>query len=380
MLPDGLTTISQDPDHRDAFPSSAEFSDHRDGFPRAGVMEYSDTVFLRDFHADENSERVRQSDSGVQIVPASRSPSELSAHQMGLSLAGTVRLKSEPIGVDLTGTLYIRESVQLSISDRALLRKYKSSEQVKENSQQTRPYKQEISASVSRVDGHPPEQSLGLYDRMLLRKYPDAGTKTTFSHSSTLVSSPPVVHSVESVKRRRRFCGKENSNKANTRAVARNENSQGQESSPCGFPSKVAELLVHSGCIISPSALTSEPSDFALLYYTLALDDALPVGYLREFMSLETPARRAANRLQTLAASVSDSMASTALVALRRESDHRDTVAGAIADQFVIAADMRPKRFRTKWQCAIYDGPTARKDAETAERDRWIQLLANLLR
>ena len=52
----------------------------------------------------------------------------------------------------------------------------------------------------------------------------------------------------------------------------------------------------------------------------------------------------------------------------------------SILDQLVIAADMRPKRFRTKWQRIIYDGPTARKDAESAERDRWIQLLANLLR
>ena len=65
--------------------------------------------------------------------------------------------------------------------------------------------------------------------------------------------------------------------------------------------------------------------------------------------------------------------------ALRRESDHRAAVE-KIADQLVVAADMRPKRFRTKWQRAIYEGPTARKDAETAERDRWIQLLANLLR
>ena len=73
-------------------------------------------------------------------------------------------------------------------------------------------------------------------------------------------------------------------------------------------------------------------------------------------------------------------MASMALISLRRESDHRVAVAGTIADQLVIAADMWPKRFRTKWQRAIYDGPTARRDAETAERDRWIQLLANLLR
>ena len=32
------------------------------------------------------------------------------------------------------------------------------------------------------------------------------------------------------------------------------------------------------------------------------------------------------------------------------------------------------------WQRAVYDGPTARKDAELAERDRWAQQLANLLR
>ena len=97
-------------------------------------------------------------------------------------------------------------------------------------------------------------------------------------------------------------------------------------------------------------------------------------------MSLETPARRAANRLQTSAASVSDSMASMALLALRRESDHRGAVAKTITDQLVVAVDTKSKRFRTKWQRAIYEGPTARKDAETAERDRWIQLLANLLR
>ena len=119
--------------------------------------------------------------------------------------------------------------------------------------------------------------------------------------------------------------------------------------------------------------------DFTLLYYTLVMDNAVPLGYLQDFRSLETPARRAVKRLQSSAASVSDSMASTALIALRRESDHRTAEAGPIADQLVIA-DMRPKKFRTKWQRAIYDGPTARKDVEAAERDRWIQLLANLLR
>ena len=74
------------------------------------------------------------------------------------------------------------------------------------------------------------------------------------------------------------------------------------------------------------------------------------------------------------------SAASMTLDALRRESEHRASVEVSISDQMVIAADLRLKKFRTRWQRIVYDGPTARKDAESAERDRWIQLLANLLR
>ena len=298
---------------------------------------------------------------------------------MGASLAGTSRLKIEPIGVDPISTLAIGESVQLSISDRALLRKYKPSEQVQQISRQAETYK-EIAAGVPRVDGHPPEPPLSLYDRMLLRKYSVPGMETTPSHSSTLSSSPPVSLPAESMKKRRRFYQKGKLSKDVTKEDPRNENSQDQEGSPCGFSSKVAEPPVRAGTIISPSAPSSELAHFTLLYYTLVQDGALPLGYLREFMSLEAPARKAANRLQASAAAVSDSIASTALSALRRESEHRASIEKSIADQLVIAADMRPKRFRTKWQRAVYDGPTAQKDAETAERDRWIQLLANLLR
>ena len=200
------------------------------------------------------------------------------------------------------------------------------------------------------------------------------------SSASTSVSSPPVVYPIESAKKRKRFFGKANSKKANTGADVRDEHNRDQAGSPCGFQSKVAEPPVHPACFSSPSTLISDSADFALLYYTLVMDNAVPMGYLQEFRSLETPARRAAKMLQISAASITDSMASTALSALRREADRRATEIGTIGDQLVIAADMRPKKFRTKWQRAVYDGPTARKDAEAAERDRWIQLLANLLR
>ena len=158
------------------------------------------------------------------------------------------------------------------------------------------------------------------------------------------------------------------------------EHNRDQAGSPCGFQSKVAEPPVPPACFSSPSTLVSDSPDFALLYYTLVMDNAVPMGYLQEFRSSETPARRAAKRSQISAASISDSMASTALSAFRREADRRATEIGTIGDQLVIAADLKPRKFRTRWQRGVYDGPTARKDAELAERERWIQLLANLLR
>ena len=364
---DGLPSTEQDPKVRDEFPSIGDLQGraHSEGLNSTSDIE--NTAISRISRIAEKSERLRESDFGVQIVPASRSPSELSAHQMGLSLAGTSRLKNEPI--DSISTLATEGSAQLSISDRALLRKYKSSDQLQRITRQPETHK-EITAVVQRVDGHPPEPPLSLYDRVLLRKYSVPGTAV----------SPPVSLPVESTKKRRRFHQKGKFSKEVSKEDPRNENSQDQEGSPCGLSSKVAEPPVRAGTIISPSAPSSELAHFTLLYYTLVQDGALPLGSLREFISLETPARRAANRLQTSAAAISDSFASTALSALRRESEHRASIEKSIADRLVIAADVRPKRFRTKWQRAVYDGPTARKDAEASERDRWIQLLANLLR
>ena len=113
---DGFT-MTNFPAVPDGFPSSSQGCKSRDELPRSGVIHQvesgsmnsisddTSTVFSGDFHVGEKSERLRQSDFGVQIVPASRSPSELSAHQMGLPLAGTVRLKSEPISIDPIPTL-----------------------------------------------------------------------------------------------------------------------------------------------------------------------------------------------------------------------------------------------------------------------------------
>ena len=59
------------------------------------LSDNTDTVFSRDFHDGEKCEGVRQSDSGVQNLPASGSSSELSAHQMGTSLLKTEAIDPE---------------------------------------------------------------------------------------------------------------------------------------------------------------------------------------------------------------------------------------------------------------------------------------------
>ena len=159
--------------------------------------------------------------------------------------------QTQSIGIDSTGILDIEETGQLSIADRALLRKYKSLETVRENLQQAGSCKQEITSRVSRDDGHPLKPSLSLFDRALLRKYPDAnslsssfsGMQSLPSSASISVSSPPVVYPTESAKKRKRFFGKGNPKKANTGADVRDEHNRDQASSPCGFQSRLQSLL-----------------------------------------------------------------------------------------------------------------------------------------
>ena len=46
------------------------------------------------------------------------------------------------------------------------------------------------------------------------------------------------------------------------------------------------------------------------------------------------------------------------------------------AAQFMAAWEMKPRRHKTKFQRSLYAGPTARRDAEEAERTRWIHELS----
>ena len=49
-------------------------------------------------------------------------------------------------------------------------------------------------------------------------------------------------------------------------------------------------------------------------------------------------------------------------------------------DQFLLAAQTRPTRFRARWQQSYFDGPMARREAEEALRSKWVETLTSLLR
>ena len=135
-------------------------------------------------------------------------------------------------------------------------------------------------------------------------------------------------------------------------------------------------LNVRDRALLQTTGLT----DMVLLYFTLLADKAVPNGFLPEFVNLENSMRRSSERSVKLAASLSDADAER-LLGIDKERKFQDSLSSSsAADQLMIAADIKPRRFQTKWEQACYEGPTARHDAETAERSRWITLLADLLR
>ena len=121
-------------------------------------------------------------------------------------------------------------------------------------------------------------------------------------------------------------------------------------------------------------------NDMVLLYITLVSDRASPAGFLAEFLSLEYPLKLSSKRSANLAAGLSDAEAERLLMLNKKQRDMQIFNSSAASDQLVLAAELKPRRFRSKWQRIVHEGPTARKDSETAERSRWVAFLADLLR
>ena len=300
---DGFPSFQQVPEHCDEFPCIPESSEDRDGFSRSGEMvdhahlgetftnssSDAEPSFSRVFRDDEKSEGVRHSDSGVQNLPASVSSSELSAHQMSGALAGKVQITSiEPTGLEAGGsdgcslfglTSGITDAVEsaeeipseqcggsgtsafvevmpsefLSISDRALLRRFGPMETEQKSISSIEVSRSQGSTSGSRVDGHPPNLSMNILDRALLRRFPDIPPSLSSSSGSAAVLASPPCRGVEETTKKRRFIGKVNAKKAN---ISQNSCDSLQKhvrsDNLCGLVPKLAESTVHSTSLPSP--------------------------------------------------------------------------------------------------------------------------------
>ena len=121
-------------------------------------------------------------------------------------------------------------------------------------------------------------------------------------------------------------------------------------------------------------------TDMVRLYITLVMDRAIPAGFLAEFLLLEHSLKLSSRRSMNQATSLTDAEAERLLIIDKKQRDTQILHSSAASDQLVLAAELKPRRFRSKWQRIVYEGPTARKDLENAERSRWVASLGDLLR
>ena len=68
-----------------------------------------------------------------------------------------------------------------------------------------------------------------------------------------------------------------------------------------------------------------------------------------------------------------------ALAALRRAQDDQVRLETHGKDHFLSAAVQKPVAFRTRLQKILFEGATARKDAEDDERSRWLHIFAGIV-
>ena len=119
--------------------------------------------------------------------------------------------------------------------------------------------------------------------------------------------------------------------------------------------------------------------DIVLLCRTLVADGGLPPGFEVEFSTLgpilESAAQRQGRRIRELSNM-------EAAVLLRQQKALGEKHAKEVktsADQFLRAAEMPPRRCKSRLQRTLYAGPTAWKDAEERERARWVEILGSML-
>ena len=120
------------------------------------------------------------------------------------------------------------------------------------------------------------------------------------------------------------------------------------------------------------------PLHILLLCWTFVGDKAVVLNSEKEFASLEHGVQTAASRdgrEKSLMDKVSVAVRSTSST---KPEEAKVKLVQAVQGQFVLAVLDRPRKFRTKWQTAVCDGPTASRDAKRDKRNKWIQVLSQI--
>ena len=152
-----------------------------------------------------------------------------------------------------------------------------------------------------------------------------------------------------------------------------------------------SSVVLCPGDAATPNPLTSSagpaaqidtpvPPDVLLLNWTRVSDNAVPTGYEREFATLEISIQKASESALRLSTRMNNMTSAVWLHQREERLNSTSRLKKLSEDQFLLAAQTRPTRFRAKWQQSYYDGPTARRDAEEALRSKWVEILASLLR
>ena len=196
--PDGLPSCA---DEHDAFPEGSSILDRN-------LQRRFSIGILLDFRTIESSEGLRQSQlERVQNLPASVIPSELSAHQMAGSLTGTDRYSSweDPLGHERVDGHPIE---QLSLLDRALLRKYSVAALPDGSSIATDKTKVQSERDCDILREEEPQPIVEQVSAKPLEKEVSMVSVTCTDFSQMRADDRASKNAREQAKRRRRFTGK----------------------------------------------------------------------------------------------------------------------------------------------------------------------------
>ena len=118
--------------------------------------------------------------------------------------------------------------------------------------------------------------------------------------------------------------------------------------------------LVTSLSVGNSQVRLDPPEDIVVLYQTLVRDQALPAGFEEAFSTLAPHISPAASRQQGRLAMTNNTQAALDVHVWRKrvsDAEKRTEVAQA---QFLLAASKPPKKYISKLQKAIYQGPTSK--------------------